>query len=138
MNKRVEKAAMPLLGKTLRIIIGVTLAIVLGTASVARASHEAQAPSHVFLSDDDGGLTQAGCFSLHVTESGAPVKPVHIHACGFCLSVFAEIVEPSPPDTIFHRLQPPRRLLFYPPPVPVMTRVMAEPSNTPRAPPIFS
>ncbi|RTL83018.1 MAG: hypothetical protein EKK29_15270 [Hyphomicrobiales bacterium] len=129
---------MPAFSKLARFFLAVMLAMVLGMAGVARASHEAHAPAQVYLSADDQALTGQICLSFHVDQAGAPVKSAHIHACGDCLFAVAQQTVIAPPMTVLLRLQAPKRLSFDPQP-PVHTAGVERVSpHSPRAPPVFS
>jgi hypothetical protein len=105
---------MDLFSKLARLSLTIALAMGLGMASVARASHEAHAPSQVFLLDGDQSLFGPNCLSAHVDEHGVPIKRVHIHACGDCLFAFSLQWVATPPMTVLLRLQAPKRLTFDP------------------------
>jgi hypothetical protein len=126
------------IAKSLRIAVAVLLAIFQGGASVARASHEAYAPSHVFLSEVGPNLALADCISQYVTEHGTPVKPMHIHGCELCLFAGDGTLTPSAPETAFFHLLPSKRRVPSIWVVSITAGVRNKSSNVPRAPPLLS
>jgi hypothetical protein len=127
------------IAKSLRIAVAVLLAIFHGGASVARSSHEAYAPSRVFLSEGVGpNFAEADCFSQYVTEHGAPVKPLHIHGCELCLFAVYGTLTPTAPQAVFLHLLPSKRPVSFDCDISVATGVRNKSSNVPRAPPFLS
>lgn len=128
------------LSKAARLSLALALAMVLCLAGVARASHEAHAPTQVFfLSDGNSSpLSGANCLSFHVDEDGAPVLPVHIHACADCLFAVHVIAAIDPPSTVILRLEAAKRLTFDPRPPRLVPTIERFSSRGPRAPPFFS
>ena len=74
--------------KLLRLYTCVLLALVLGMAGTARASHEANAPAQVFFSITGQAVSGQTCLSLHVDQNGSPVNTTHIHGCANCVLGF--------------------------------------------------
>lgn len=126
------------LRKVVQLYLCLVLAMVLGMAGVARASHESHAPAQTFFAD--GGLSLSGknCLTPHVDENGAPVAPVHIHACANCLMALDVVATTEPPTTIISKLDAPKKLTFDLQPVLHIVSVERVSSHGPRAPPSFS
>lgn len=124
------------LSRSFRLSLAILLALVLGMASVARASHEAHAPSRLILTGQGERLAGPNCVPHGVDEDGRPVRLIHIHSCGDCLSALDVLAAPLPPMTVALVLDAPRRLLegAIPPPMPLGTIRRA--AHAPRAPPV--
>lgn len=129
---------MGVISKFAKLALALALATVLGMAGVARASHEAYAPTRVFLSDQDQTRVGTNCLSFHVDGNGVPVKPLHIHACGDCLFAVDGQWVIDPPMTVLLRLRAPKRLTFEPQPPVHMASVERFSPHAPRAPPVLS
>lgn len=124
--------------KFVKLSLALALAMVLAMASVARASHEAYAPTQVFLSEQGQTRVGANCLSLHVDGNGVPVNPQHIHACGTCVFAVDTQWLLAPPTTVLLRLQAPKSQTFEPQPPVHMAIVDQFSPHAPRAPPLFS
>jgi hypothetical protein len=125
--------------KLLRLYTCVLLALVLGMAGTARASHEANAPAQVFFSITGQAVSGQTCLSLHVDQNGSPVNTTHIHGCANCVLGFEEILVIDPPSiVIIMQLVAPKRLSFDQRPTLRLASKERVSPHAPRAPPAFS
>jgi hypothetical protein len=129
---------MMILRKIVRLYFLIALATALGVAGFARASLEAHAPVHAFLSENALSISGKICLSQQVDEKGAPISAVHIHACAMCLPALDVIASIQPPTTIISKLDAPKKLKFELQPTLHVASFEWVSSHGPRAPPAFS
>jgi hypothetical protein len=126
------------LSKFVRFYSCLMLALVLGTAGAARASHEGRMPAHLFVVSNGTALVGQNCLSPHVGPDGSPVAPVHIHACADCLLAIDEFLPIAPMPIVILQLVAPRRLVFdLRPPLRLASTERLSP-HAARAPPLAS
>jgi hypothetical protein len=126
------------LSKIVRFYMCLLLAITLGMAGTARASHEGHAPAQIYFSTDGQPLSSNNCLSIHVDKDGSPVNPVHIHGCANCLIALDEFTPIPPIPVAILQLVAPKRLNLDPKPLSRLVSAERRSPHAARAPPLFS
>lgn len=126
--------------KLASLILTIALSFALGSAAIARSSHEAHAPQKVFVSGKANvPIIQLCSAKQLLDDKGAPVKIVHINACGKCVIggvISSACVEPI--NIVLQLLLPPTKSSVYYAPLTIGVKVPPAAPRASQAPPVFS
>ena len=130
---------MRIIEKIVRSLLVVSLSMSLGGAAIARVSHEVKAPAKIYAAAENDTSILRLCDANQIQDhKGSPVKLVHIHACGACVTASVTIPSFDPISPLAFVLAPQKWTAYFPEPIVDWASVPPAAPPYSHAPPSFS